>query len=255
MDYANKVVVITGGANGIGLCIAREFAAKKSKIAIIDMDGNALLNAVKELQKCGTQVISYEGDISEENVLIEFAGLVIKTYGHVDYLINNACLNKKGILSGCSYDEFNYVFKVGVTAPYMLSLLFYDYFNINGVIINIASIRAFMSQKDNESYAATKGGIISLTHALAISLAGKVRVNSISPGWIDTSKNPTAHSLPDRLQHPVQRIGKPSDIAQAVLFLCNDENGFITGENINIDGGMTKLMIFHNENGWLYKEE
>ena len=153
----------------------------------------------------------------------------------------------KGIDS-CSYEEFNYALKVGVTAPFYLAKLFLPYFAEGASIINMSSSRDRMSQPFTESYTAAKGGIAALTHALAVCLAGKVRVNSISPGWIDTDYE--EYDGADAAQHPVGRVGNPMDIANMVLFLCSDKAGFITGENICIDGGMTKQMIYHNDCGW-----
>ena len=153
----------------------------------------------------------------------------------------------KGI-DECSYEEFQYAISVGVTAPFYLSKLFAPHFGNNGSIINISSSRDRMSQPQTESYTAAKGGIAALTHALAVSLAGKVRVNSISPGWIETDG--MIYKGADAYQQPCGRVGKPLEIANMVLFLCSDKAGFITGENICIDGGMTKLMIYHGDNGW-----
>ena len=155
----------------------------------------------------------------------------------------------KGIRD-CSYDEFQYALAVGVTAPFYLAKLFAPYFREGGSIINISSSRDRMSQPQTESYTAAKGGIAALTHALAVSLAGKVRVNSISPGWINTSE--TVYTGADAAQQPCGRVGSPADIANMVLFLCSERAGFITGENICIDGGMTKLMIYHGDHGWTF---
>ena len=152
-----------------------------------------------------------------------------------------------GIENG-SYEDFEYALKVGVTAPFYLAKLFAPHFNIGGSIINISSSRDRMSQPQTESYTAAKGGISALTHALSVSLAGKVRVNSISPGWIDTQD--TVYAGADALQQPVGRVGEPRDIANMVLYLCSDMAGFITGENICIDGGMTRQMIYHGDHGW-----
>jgi NAD(P)-dependent dehydrogenase (short-subunit alcohol dehydrogenase family) len=138
-----------------------------------------------------------------------------------------------------------------VIAPFYLSKLFAPYFAEGGCIINISSSRDRMSQPQTESYTAAKGGISALTHALAVSFAGRIRVNSISPGWIDTSYR--KYEGPDAYQQPAGRVGDPADIANTVLFLCSDKAGFITGENICIDGGMTKLMIYHGDNGWELK--
>lgn len=229
--FSEKVAVITGGANGIGRCIADEFKKNGAYVCVIDKaDGE-----------------HFVGDISDKAVLEVFANEVIKKHGHVDYLINNALPIMKGI-NECGYEEFQYALSVGVTAPFYLSKLLMPYFNLGGSIINISSSRDRMSQPQTESYTAAKGGIFALTHALAVSLAGKVRVNSISPGWIDTDYR--EYEGADAVQQPVGRVGNPLDIANMVLFLCSDKAGFITGENICIDGGMTRLMIYHGDNGW-----
>ena len=148
----------------------------------------------------------------------------------------------------CSYEEFQYALSVGVTAPFYLTKLFSQHFAEGASIINISSSRDRMSQPQTESYTAAKGGIAALTHALAVSLAGRVRVNSISPGWIDTAY--AVHEGPDAIQQPAGRVGNPMDIANMVLYLCSGKAGFITGENICIDGGMTRQMIYHGDNGW-----
>lgn len=232
--FKNKVAVITGGANGIGKCIADEFRKNGAQVCVIDKaDGD-----------------HYIGDISDKKVLEGFADYVISRYGHIDYLINNALPIMKG-LDECSYEDFQYAMSVGITAPFYLSKLFAPHFSKGGSIINISSSRDRMSQPQTESYTAAKGGIASLTHALAVSLSGKVRVNSISPGWIDTAY--TVYEGADALQQLAGRVGNPLDIANMVLFLCSDKAGFITGENICIDGGMTKLMIYHGEHGWSFE--
>ena len=235
MMFRNKVAVVTGGARGIGRCIAECFSQEGAHVCIIDKLDNPY----------------FTGDISDEKVLEEFAAKVTAEYGHVDYLINNAMQSMKGI-DECSYEEFNYALRVGVSAPFYLAKLFKPYFTQGASIINISSSRDRMSQPQTESYTAAKGGIAALTHALAASLAGKVRVNSISPGWIDTAY--TVYEGPDATQQPAGRVGNPMDIANMVLFLCSDKAGFITGENIAIDGGMTKLMIYHGDHGWTLNE-
>jgi len=233
-EFDNKVAVITGGANGIGKCIAEEFRRNGAEVCIIDKaEGD-----------------HFVGDISDKKVIEAFVDDVIGKYGHIDYLINNALPIMRGI-NECSYEEFQYALAVGVTAPFYLSKLFLPYFSEGGSIVNISSSRDRMSQAQTESYTAAKGGIAALTHALAVSLSGKVRVNSVSPGWIDTAY--TVYEGPDAIQQPCGRVGNPMDIANMVLYLCSDKAGFITGENICIDGGMTKLMIYHGDNGWSYK--
>ncbi len=257
MDFKNKLCVVTGGANGIGLSIVNEFAARGSRVAFIDMDREAGERAVNIIKEKGAQGLFFCGDIAEEEAIESFADRVIKTYGEVDFLINNACLSRGGIITGCKYDDFNYVLRVGITAPYMLSKLFLNHFAPKAAIVNISSTRAAMSQPDTESYTAAKGGISALTHALAVSLAGKVRVNSVSPGWIDVSANlsddyESRHSAADKNQHLVHRVGKPIDIVRTVMFLCDEDNGFISGENITVDGGMTRQMIYSGDCGWIY---
>ena len=229
--FQNKVVVVTGGGNGIGKCIAEEFQKAGASVCIIDKaDGD-----------------HYVGDISSKEVLEAFAADVITKHGHVDILVNNALPIMRGIAE-CTYEEFQYALSVGVTAPFYLSKLFAPHMPQGSSIINISSSRDRMSQPQTESYTAAKGGIAALTHALAVSLAGQVRVNSISPGWIDTAY--TIYEGPDAYQQPAGRVGNPMDIANMVLFLCSDKAGFITGENICIDGGQTKLMIYHADHGW-----
>lgn len=230
----SKVAVVTGGARGIGRAIVKAFRQIGVEVCIIDLLENDY----------------YVGDISKEEVLIEFANKVIADYGKIDYLINNACLSNGG-LKDCSFNDFNYVLKVGVTAPYMLTKLFMNHFNEGGSIVNISSTRHLMSQENTESYTAAKGGITSLTHAMAVTLAGKIRVNSISPGWIDTTDSTFSDS--DNLQHLVGRVGKPEDIVNAVMFLCSEKSSFITGQDIVVDGGMTKLMIYNDDKGWKFK--
>ena len=237
MNFTDKIAIVTGGANGIGRCIADMFRQRGACVAVVDMDASET--------PCD---LFYHGDIADKQVLEDFTAQVADTFGHVDYLVNNACLTRRGIMSGCSYEDFLYVQKVGVTAPYMLTKLLLPYFREGAGVVNICSTRAFMSQADTESYSAAKGGIMALTHALAVSLAGRVRVNAISPGWID--KTGTPQSKLDNIQHPSGRVGVPADIAKMVLYLCSDDSSFISGENITIDGGMSKLMIYHGDRGW-----
>lgn len=191
------------------------------------------------------------GDIGEQAVLEAFAKKVIEEYGRVDFLVHNALPLMKG-LDTCSYEEFNYALRVGVTAPFYLTKLLAPYFAPGASVVNISSSRDRMSQPQTESYTAAKGGISALTHALAVSLAGRARVNSVSPGWIDT--NFTEYEGADAVQQPVGRVGNPLDIANLVLYLCSDKAGFITGENICIDGGMTHQMVYHGDYGWNLEE-
>ena len=229
--FEDKVAVVTGGARGIGKCICEKFREAGAKVCVIDLLENDY----------------FTGDLADRETLEAFAKKVIGDYGHVDYLINNAAPKMCGITDG-SYEDFEYALRVGVTAPFYLSRLFAPHFAEGASIVNISSSRDRMSQPQTESYTAVKGGISALTHALAVSLAGKARVNSISPGWIDTAY--TVYAGADAIQQPAGRVGNPPDIANMVLYLCSDMAGFITGENICIDGGMTRQMIYHGDCGW-----
>ena len=227
----DKVVVITGGAQGIGRCCAECFEREGATVHVIDVKGGPW----------------FVGDLADKSVLERFAADVIAKSGRIDILVNNAMPLFKGI-DECTYEEFTYAQAVGVVAPFYLAKLFKEHFAQGASIINISSSRDRMSQPQSESYTAAKGGIAALTHALAASLAGRVRVNSISPGWIDTAGR--AYYGPDATQHFAGRVGNPMDIANMVLYLASDKAGFITGENICIDGGMTRNMIYHNDYGW-----
>ena len=244
MQFKDKVVIVTGGAQGIGKCIADEFLKEGAHVCIID-------KSPLPTSPRGGEYDYFQGDLSIKEVIDEFCRYVIDKYGHVDYIINNALPLMKGI-DECSYEEFQYALSVGVTAPFYLVKCLKDNLAEGASIVNTSSSRDRMSMPQTESYTAAKGGIAALTHALAVSLAGKVRVNSISPGWIDTDY--TVYEGPDALQQPVGRVGNPLDIANMVLFLCSEKAGFITGENICIDGGMTKQMIYHAEHGWTLNE-
>ena len=230
-DFQGKVVVVTGGAGGIGKCICKCFEKAGAHVLCFDLAPNDY----------------FVGDLADKETLERFAKKVVAEFGHVDYLINNAAPKMCGITAG-SYEDFEYALRVGTTAPFYLAKLFEPHFGKGGAIVNISSSRDRMSQPESESYAAAKGGISALTHALAVSLAGRVRVNSISPGWIDN--NYTVYEGADAIQQPVGRVGNPLDIANMVLYLCSDMAGFITGENICIDGGMTRQMIYHGDFGW-----
>lgn len=234
-DFKGKVAVITGGAQGIGKRIKEAFEAAGATALVIDVLDNGY----------------FVGDLADKATLEKFADKVISDYGKVDYLINNAAPLMKGLENG-SYEDFEYAMRVGVTAPFYLSKLFAPYFAEGASIVNISSSRDRMSQPNTESYTAAKGGISALTHSMAVTLAGKVRVNSISPGWIDNYD--FGYTGPDAIQQPAGRVGCPDDIAHLVLYLSSDMAGFITGENICVDGGMTRQMIYHGDFGWSFEK-
>ena len=232
MDYKDKVVIVTGGAQGIGKCIAEEFRKQGALVEVIDKQEG---------------LDHFVGDLSNRYAIEEFTKLVIEKYGKVDFIVNNALPLMKG-LDECTWEEFQYALAVGITAPFYLVKFLAPYLAEGASIVNISSSRDRMSQPQTESYTAAKGGIAALTHALAVTLRGKARVNSISPGWIDTDYK--EYDGVDAVQQPAGRVGNPMDIANMVLFLCSDKAGFITGENICIDGGMTRQMIYHGDHGW-----
>ena len=233
--FQNKIAVVTGGAQGIGKCICEKFRQAGATVCVIDLLPNDY----------------FVGDLADKATLERFVQRVVSQHGRVDYLINNAAPRSVGMTNG-SYEDFEYAQKVGVTAPFYLSKLFTPYFTENASIVNISSSRDRMSQPETESYTAAKGGISALTHAMAVTLSGKVRVNSVSPGWIDNGY--TVYEGADAVQQPCGRVGNPPDIANMVLYLCSDMAGFITGENICIDGGMTRQMIYHGDHGWHLEE-
>lgn len=235
MRFENKVAVVTGGAHGIGKCTCELFAKEGAKVCVIDLKENPY----------------FRGDLSKEEDIRRFVKKVLAEHGHVDYLINNAAPLMRGLTDGAAAD-MDYALKVGVTAPFLLTKLLREHFAPGASIVNITSTRDSMSEPETETYAAAKGAISALTHALSVTLAGVARVNAIAPGWIEV--NGEEHSGPDASQHPVKRVGMPEDVAEMVLFLCSDKASFITGENIRIDGGMTRQMVYHGDGGWSYTE-
>lgn len=269
-----KVCIVTGGAYGIGRCLVETFVDKGYKVYFIDKEAEQIPVVEKALQGRQGAAYGFAGDVAEQKTLEAFATFVLEREEKIHCLIHNACLMHGGVLEGCSYEDFMYVQRVGVAAPFYLSHLFKDHFAGLGSIVNISSTRAFQSQANTESYTAAKGGITALTHALAVSLAGIARVNAVAPGWIDTGRyhGPNYHpgaatgeglgayyrpeyAPGDESQHPSRRIGDPLDIARTVLFLCDEQNSFINGQCLCVDGGMSKLMIYNNDYGWSYAEK
>lgn len=230
-EFENKVVVITGAASGIGKRIKERFEEEGARVYYIDIKEN----------DC------FQGDVSRQEDLDRFVSFILEKESQVDVLVHNALPLFKGIDS-CEYEEFLRALKIGPGAGFYLAKALKDHMPEGSSIINITSTRANQSMPQSESYAASKGGLKSLTHALAISLGPKIRVNAIAPGWIDTSDAP--YEGPDASQQPVGRVGVRDDIADLVLYLCSSKASFITGQEIVVDGGMSKLMIYHGEHGW-----
>lgn len=241
-----RVAIVTGGAQGIGRAIVETFLREGFHTVVLDkerMEEKDLLPRLTFLQ----------GDLTQKVFLEEAAAKIIQDFGRVDCLIHNAGASHQGIQSGCSYEAFNEILHLGITAPYYLTLKLKDHFTPGASVVNIASTRAHQSQADTESYSAAKGGILALTHALAMSLAGVARVNAISPGWIDTKKS--SFQGADLLQHPSERVGVPQDVARLVWFLCQEDSSFINGQEIIVDGGMSRRMIYHGDEGWQYQPQ
>ncbi len=245
----DKVFVVTGGGAGIGKNIVENVLQSGGFACVIDLD---ISRAKEEFSQYGEKVLLFEGDISKEDDLEKFVSEVKGRFPEIFCLVNNACKTHGGILHPASFDDFVKTLTVGVVAPYYLAREFQDSFSIGGSIVNISSTRKSQSQKSTESYSATKGGIASLTHALSVSLAGKVRVNSVSPGWIDTTNSEFFGA--DNIQHSVCRVGTPQDITDMVFFLASEKAGFITGQDFVVDGGMSVKMIYHGDEGWNLSE-
>lgn len=240
----DKLFVITGGGNGIGKAIASHVLQSSGRVAIIDID---VCKITEEFAKYGENATIFCGDLSVKADVEAFCEIV-KARGEIFCLVNNACKTHGGLANKCSYEDFSKTLAVGVVAPYYLTMNFAENFESGGSIVNISSVRSMQSMHGTESYSATKGGIASLTHAMAVSLSGVVRVNSISPGWIDTTNSEFFGA--DNLQHPVGRVGVPMDIVNMVMYLASEKASFITGQDFVVDGGMSKLLVYHGDENW-----
>ena len=255
--FAGKTVLITGGAQGIGRCLSQSFAACDARVIIFDINEQAALETVNLIEQAGKgSVIYINVDLADEksiNLAVEQILPVLDESG-LDVLINNAAIADahNSHLYSSDISGFDRVIAINLRAPFVMSKILACWLiKAKGNIINIASTRAFMSEPETEGYSSSKGGIVSLTHSMAMTLGGNnVRVNCISPGWIATdswqqgSPDPIEYSKEDHTQHPAGRIGVPADIAAACLFLASEDAGFITGVNLTVDGGMTHKMIY-----------
>lgn len=243
-----RVAIVTGGAQGIGRGIVETFLREGYHTVVLDKQ-----RTMEEEKDSWHRLTYLQGDLTQKAFLEEATAKIIEDFGRIDCLIHNAGASHEGILSGCSYEAFNEILHLGITAPYYLTLKLKDHFAPGASVVNIASTRAHQSQADTESYSAAKGGLLALTHALAMSLAGVARVNAISPGWIDT-QNSSFHGA-DLLQHPSKKVGVPQDVARIVWFLCQEDSSFINGQEIIVDGGMSRRMIYHGDEGWQYQPQ
>jgi NAD(P)-dependent dehydrogenase (short-subunit alcohol dehydrogenase family) len=257
VDTTNKpergVVIVTGGAQGIGLGITRELLAATWRVAAWDIDEEALAALDAEVQG-PRDLLTLKVDVAQEEDVRRGVAEVVKHFGRIDGLVNNAGIAnpESGPVQQLALADWQKWIDVDLTGPFLVAKHTADHLAASkGAIVNIASTRAFMSEPHCEAYAAAKGGLVALTHALAISLTDRVRVNCISPGWIavEDFKKPANRRDPqlsetDHKQHPAGRVGRPADVASLCHFLLSDEAGFITGENIVVDGGMTRTMIY-----------
>jgi len=243
----NSVALVTGGAEGIGLCISQAFARAGMNVVIADNNSSAGRKAQRSI---GSNSVFVQTDVSNEAAVKKMIAQTVRHFGRIDYLINNAAIGKTVSIEKLSFADWTKILHTNLSAAFLCAKYAAKYQRkTHGAIVNIASTRALMSEANTEAYSASKGGIVALTHALAVSLGPDIRVNCISPGWIDTRDYTNKPKFPplteaDHKQHPAGRVGRPEDIAQMVLYLCSKEAGFITGQNFIIDGGMTKKMIY-----------
>lgn len=254
MQFKGKTVIVTGGGQGIGRGISRAFASEGAKVVIAECDRAAGMENQEYILSQKGEALFIETDVSDEQSIKRMVSETAGRFGGIDVLINNAGISNFGNLFESGSELWDRVIAVNLRGPYLCSKYCAEVMSSKGggSIINIASTRAFMSEPGTEAYSASKGGIIALTHSLAISLGThKIRVNSISPGWVDVSNwkksgssGQAALSETDHAQHPAGRVGTPEDIANACLFLCSPNAGFITGTNLTVDGGMTVKMIY-----------
>ncbi|MGN7401025.1 glucose 1-dehydrogenase [Cytobacillus praedii] len=247
MKFNKKVVVITGASNGIGKGLASAYAEKGATIVIADMDEEAGKQIASDINTHNGNALFIQTDVRIENEIIHLMKTAKEEFGQIDILINNAGISKWKSLYELSVDEWDDILHTNLRSVFLCSREAAKYMKENkngGAIVNLASTRALMSEPNSEAYAASKGGIVSLTHALAVSLSrDKITVNAISPGWIETGNYSDLRKI-DHEQHPSMRVGKPEDIARACLYLTSEENDFVTGVNLVVDGGMTRKMIY-----------
>jgi NAD(P)-dependent dehydrogenase (short-subunit alcohol dehydrogenase family) len=249
-----KAVAITGGAQGIGRAIALRFAAAGYAVSIADPDENAGVEAAGLIERTGARGLYVRADTAQAEQVDRWITQTVQELGCPDVLVNNAGIGRRGPFLELSTTDFDRVIAVNLRGTFLCSQTVARRMverGQGGAIINIASTRAFMSEPGTEAYTASKGGIVALTHAMAVSLgAHGIRVNCISPGWIEVrdwqytarAQRPE-HTKQDRLQHPVGRVGKPEDIADACFYVA-EQATFMTGQNLTLDGGMTVKMIY-----------
>jgi len=240
MEFEHKVVCITGVSKGIGRAIAQAFQNDGAHVYGIDLIQPETLSGIH----------FFQGDISNKQVRTDFIDFVLKQGKGIDVFVNNAMVFGRGLRSDVSLEDFEAILALGISAPYDFARLTKPFMNEGSSILNILSTRAYQSMPDSEGYAAVKGAMNALTHAMAMSLGPKTRVNAIAPGWIDTLESELSPS--DLKQHPLHKVGIPEDIANACLYLASQKAGFITASTLVVDGGMSKQMIYHGDYGWTF---
>jgi NAD(P)-dependent dehydrogenase (short-subunit alcohol dehydrogenase family) len=247
MDFKGLVVVITGAANGIGKGLATAYAGKGANIVLADINETSGKRIVEEIKKQKGSAVFVHTDVRKEEDIIDLMKTAKKTYGQIDILINNAGVSKWKSPYELTGEEWDDILDTNLRSVFLCSREAAKYMRTNkdgGSIVNLASTRALMSEPNSEAYAATKGGIVSLTHALSISLGeDRITVNAISPGWIETGNYSELKKV-DHEQHPSKRVGTPDDIARACFYLSSKDNDFVNGINLIVDGGMTRKMIY-----------
>lgn len=249
---AESACIVTGGAQGIGRELSLRFAERGDRVVVVDRDQEALDELCHELEAAGRAVVGVVGDVCQAHVLAETLEATMRGGAALTTLINNAGVSRFQPLLEASVEDFRAVLEINLVAAFAFSRACAPELRRHrGSILNIASTRALQSEPHGEAYAASKGGLIALSHALAASLAPDVRVNAISPGWIETGpwqkaseRRAAEHDERDRTQHWSGRVGVPDDVAELALFLASDRAGFITGQNFVVDGGMTRKMIY-----------
>jgi NAD(P)-dependent dehydrogenase (short-subunit alcohol dehydrogenase family) len=242
MARARPVALITGGANGIGRAIAHHLLAADWRIGVVDLPESGLRRSFSGLT--GSAVL-IEGDVREQETAARAVAALLARFSRLDALVSNAGIMIRTPLRQLTLAEWHRVMDTNLSAAFIFARAAESQLRkARGAIVTIASTRARMSEPDTESYAASKGGLVALTHALAISLGPQIRVNCVSPGWIET-KNYAALRRADHAQHPGGRVGRPSDVAEIVAFLLDRKrSGFVTGAEFVVDGGMTRKMIY-----------
>jgi len=253
MSFHNKTIIVTGGAQGIGKAVTQAFAVAGAHVCIADIDVEAGKEVAQVLADRGLSAAFIQTDVADPAQVQSVIEQVIQSRNSIDVLVNNAGIGWEGTLADRDLAAWDHLLAVNLRGPYLCVQCAAPHMPAGSAIVNIASTRAFMSEPNTEPYSASKGGVVALTHSLAVTLGPRgIRVNCISPGWIDVTdwkkdseRNPAKLSERDHTQHPVGRVGRPEDIAEACLFLAdNQKAGFVTGQNLVVDGGMTIKMIY-----------